>query len=124
MPILSEPETEEQLSQEDYSDVPNDEEFHSMADIYSYGQVMAYTLTGKMPWQGLDSLSLKGIHNLIQKDNRVEIPEQLSGQLIKDVIEKCRLEEPKKRPAAETLVMDYYSGKRRPLLFHQHYTEK
>ena len=94
-----------------------------MADIYSYGQVMAYTLTGKMPWQGLDSLSVKGIHNLIHKDNRVEIPEHFSGQLM-DVIENCRLEEPKKRPAAETLVMHYYSGKRRPLLFHQHYTEK
>ena len=123
MPILSEPETEEQLSQEDYSDVQNEEKFHLMADIYSYGQVMAYTLTGKMPWQGLDSLSVKGIHNLIQTDNRVEIPEHFSGQL-KDVMEDCRLEEPESRPAAETLVMQYYSGKRRPLLFHQHYTEK
>ena len=90
-----------------------------MADIYLYGQVMAYTLTGKMPWQGLDSVSMNGN----QKDNRVEIPEQLSGQL-KDVIQDCRLEEPEKRPAAETLVIHYYSGKRRPLLFHQHYTEK
>ena len=77
---------------------------------------MAYTLTGKMPWQGLDSLSVKGIHNLIQKDNRVEIPEHFSGQL-KDVIEDCRLEEPEKRPTAETLVMYYYSGKRKPLDF-------
>ena len=123
MCVLSEAETQEQLSQEDHSHVPNDEEFHLMADIYSYGQVMAYTLTGKMPWQGLDSLSVKGIHNLIHKDNRVEIPEHFSGQLM-DVIENCRLEEPKKRPAAETLVMHYFSGKRRPLLFHQHYTEK
>ena len=123
MPVLSEPETEEQLSQEDYSDVPNEEEFHLMADIYSYGQVVAYTLTGKMPWQGLNSLSVKGIHNLIQKDNRVEIPEPLNGQL-RNVIRDCRLEEPESRPAAETLVTHYYSGKRSPLLFHQHYTEK
>ncbi|XP_015762464.1 PREDICTED: serine/threonine-protein kinase CTR1-like isoform X6 [Acropora digitifera] len=104
-----EPETEEQLSQEDYSDVPNEEEFHLMADIYSYGQVMAYTLTGKMPWQGLNSLSVKGIHTLIQKDNRVEIPERLNGQL-RNVIRDCRLEEPESRPAAETLVMHYFSG--------------
>ncbi|XP_067019261.1 uncharacterized protein [Acropora muricata] len=104
-----EPETEEQLSQEDYSDVPNEEEFHLMADIYSYGQVVAYTLTGKMPWQGLNSLSVKGIHHLIQKDNRVEIPERLNGQL-RNVIRDCRLEEPESRPAAETLVTHYYSG--------------
>ena len=123
MPVLSEPETEEQLSQEDYSDVPNEEEFHLMADIYSYGQVMAYTLTGKMPWQGLNSLSVKGIHTLIQKDNRVEIPERLNGQL-RNVIRDCRLEEPESRPAAGTLVMHYFSGKKRPLLSHQHYSEK
>ena len=123
MPILSEPETEEELSQEDYTDVLNEEKFHLMADIYSYGQVMAYTLTGKMPWQRLDSLSVKGIYNLIQKNNRVEISEHFRGQL-KDVIENCRLEEPESRPAAETLVMHYFSGKKRPLLSHQHYTEK
>ena len=76
---------------------------------------MAYTLTGKMPWQGLNSVSVKGIHNnLIQKDDRVEIPEQLGGQ-IRDVIQDCRMKEPESRPTAEELVMHYYSGKRKPL---------
>ncbi|XP_044183686.1 uncharacterized protein LOC122964234 [Acropora millepora] len=103
-------ETEEQLSQEVYTDVLNDEMFHLRADIYSYGQLVAYTLTGKMPWQGRNSVSVKGIrNNLIQKDDRVEITEKLSGQL-KDVIQDCRLEEPEKRPTAERLVMHYYSG--------------
>ena len=78
--ILSETDTEaEQLSQEDYPDVPDNEKFHLMADIYSYGQLMAYILTGRMPWQGLDSLSVT--EGMIQKGDRVEIPEQLSGQL-------------------------------------------
>ena len=113
--ILSDGETEEQLSQEVYTDILNDEMFHLRADIYSYGQLVAYTLTGKMPWQGRNSVSVKGIDNdLIQKGDRVEIPERLSGQLM-NVIRDCRLEEPEKRPAAETLVMHYYSGRRRPL---------
>ena len=89
--------------------------FHLRADIYSYGQLVAYTLTGKMPWQGRNSVSVRGIaDDLIQKGDRVEIPERLSGQLM-NVIQDCRLEEPEKRPTAETLVMHYYSGKRRPL---------
>ena len=82
-------------------------------DIYSYGQVVAYTLTGKMPWQGRNSVSVKGIQsNLIQRDDRVEIPEELSGKL-RDVILHCRMEDPECRPTADRLVMDYFSGKKR-----------
>ena len=111
--ILSETDTEaEQLSQEDYPDVPDNEKFHLMADIYSYGQLMAYTLTGRMPWQRLDSLSVT--EGMIQKGDRVEIPEQLSGQL-RNIIPRCRKKKPKSRPSAKRLVMHYYSGKRRPL---------
>lgn len=96
----------------------NDENFHLRADIYSYGQVVAYTLTGKIPWQGRNSASVKVIHrNLIQKDDREEISkEEGSGRLtIMDVIRDCRLEKPERRPTAETLVARYYWGKRRPL---------
>ena len=119
--IVSDAETEEQLSQENNTDVLNDEMFHLRADIYSYGQLVAYTLTGKMPWQGRNSVSVKGIrNNLIQKDDRVEITEKLSGQL-KDVIQDCRLEEPEKRPTAERLVMHYYSGKKP--LHYNNYTQ-
>ena len=79
--------------------------FHLRADIYSYGQLVAYTLTGKMPWQRRNSVSVKRIHdNLTQKEDRVEIPEQLSGQL-RDVIQDCRLKELESRPTAERLVM-------------------
>ena len=89
--------------------------FHLRADIYSYGQLVAYALTGKMPWEGLNSVSVKGIDNdLIRMGDRVEIPEQLSGQL-RDIIQDCRLKEPESRPTAERLVMHYYSGNRRPL---------
>ena len=113
--ILLDAETEEQLSQEEYTNVLNDEMFHLRADIYSYGQLVAYTLTGKMPWPGRNSFSMEGIrNNLIQKEDRVEIPEKLSGQL-RDVIRDCRLKEPESRPTAEELVKDYYSGKRQPL---------
>ncbi|KAK2552329.1 Serine/threonine-protein kinase CTR1 [Acropora cervicornis] len=94
---------EEEFWEEVYTDILNDEMFHLRADIYSYGQLVAYTLTGKMPWQGRNSVSVKNINNdLIQKGDRVEIPERLSGQLL-NVIQDCRLEEPEKRPTAETL---------------------
>ncbi|XP_068751255.1 uncharacterized protein [Montipora capricornis] len=106
----SESESEEQLSQEDYPGNGEDEMFYLRADIYSCGQVVAYTLTGKMPWHGRNSVSVKGIqNNLIQKDDRVEVPEELGGQL-RNVIQDCRMSNPEERPTAEKLVMDYFSG--------------
>lgn len=106
----SESESEEQLSQEDYPGDLEDEMFYLRADIYSCGQVVAYTLTGKMPWHGRNSVSVKGIqNNLIQKDDRVEVPEELGGQL-RNVIQDCRMSNPEERPTAEKLVMHYFSG--------------
>ena len=68
--------------------------------------MVAYTLTGKMPWHGRNSVSVAGIQSLDQ----VEIPKELSGKL-RSVIDKCRLEDPQKRPTADRLVLDYFSGK-------------
>lgn len=88
----------------------DDELFYLRADIYSYAQVVAYTLTGNMPWQGRNSVSVQGIqNNLIKKEDRVELPEELGGVLRK-VVEDCRLENPAKRPTADQLVLEYFSG--------------
>ena len=107
----SEADIEEQPTEEDYTDELEDELFYLRADIYSYGQVVAYTLTGKTPWQGRNSVSVQGIqNNLIQKDDRVEIPEELSGKL-RDVIQDCRIDDPQLRPTADRLVLEYFSGK-------------
>ena len=98
--------------------------FSLRADIFSYGQVVAYTLTGKMPWHGLNSLSVAGIqNNMIQSLDQVEIPEELSGKL-RSVIHDCRLENPVARPTADRLVLDYFSGKGIILLilFYRHET--
>ena len=51
-------------------------------------------------------MSVAGIQSLDQ----VEIPKELSGKL-RSVIDKCRLEDPQKRPTADRLVLDYFSGK-------------
>ena len=113
----SESESEEQLSQEDYPGDLEDEMFYLRADIYSCGQVVAYTLTGKIHWHGRNSVSVKGIqNNLIQKDDRVEVPEELGGQL-RNVIQHCRMSNPEERPTAEKLVMHYFSGKKKLLWF-------
>ena len=88
-----------------------DELFYLRADIYSYGQVVAYTLTGNTPWQGTNSVSVLGIqNNLIKKEDRVELPEELGG-LLRKVIEDCRMENPEMRPTADELVSEYFSGK-------------
>ncbi|CAH3128426.1 unnamed protein product, partial [Porites lobata] len=99
---------------EDFTDSQDDELFFLRADIYSYGQVVAYTLTGKMPWHGRNSVSVEGIqNNMIQSLDQVEIPEELSGKL-RSVIHDCRLEDPQARPTADRLVLDYFSGDMNP----------
>ena len=96
---------------EDFTDSQDDDFFFLRADIFSYGQVVAYTLTEKMPWHGSNSLSVAGIqNNMIQSLDQVEIPEELSGKL-RSVIHDCRLEDPKERPTADRLVQDYFKGK-------------
>ena len=73
--------------------------------------MVAYTLTGKMPWHGQNTVSVAGIqNNMIQSLDQVEIPEELSGKL-RSVIHDCRLEDPKERPTADRLVQDYFKGK-------------
>ena len=79
--------------------------------MYSYGQVVTYTLTGKMPWHGRNSVSVEEIqNNMIQSLDQVEIPEKLSEKLT-SVILDCRLEDPQARPTADRLVLDYFCGK-------------
>ena len=68
--------------------------------------MVAYTLTGKMPWHGQNTVNVAGIQSLDQ----VEIPEELSGKL-RSVIHDCRQEDPKLRPTADSLVQDYFKGK-------------
>ena len=104
-------ETLEDQPTEDFTDSQDDESFFLRVDIYSYGQVVAYTLTGKMPWHGRNSVSVAGIqNNTIQSLDQVEIPKELSGKL-RSVIDECRLEDPQARPTADGLVKDYFSGK-------------
>ena len=72
--------------------------------------MVAYTLTGEIPWHGQNSVSVAGIqNNMIQSLDKVEIPEERSGKL-RSVIDECRLEDPQARPTADRLVLDYFSG--------------
>ncbi|XP_020605710.1 mitogen-activated protein kinase mpk-1-like [Orbicella faveolata] len=110
---VEEPVEEQPEKEEEYTDL-DDELFYLRADIYSYGQVVAYTLTGNMPWHGRNSVSVKGIqNNLVQKEDRVEIPEELTGKL-RNVIIDCRVENPELRPTADKLVLEYFSGDTNP----------
>ena len=73
--------------------------------------MVAYTLTGNMPWHGQNTVSVAGIqNNMVQSLDHVEIPEELGGKL-RSVIHDCRLEDPKERPTADQLVQDYFKGK-------------
>ena len=78
--------------------------------------MVAYTLTGKMPWHGRNSVSVEGIqNNTIQSLDQVAIPEELSGKL-RSVIHDCRLEDPQARPTADRLVQDYRYFKGKPII--------
>ena len=73
--------------------------------------MVAYTLTGNMPWQGRNSVSVKGIqNNSVQNEDRVKIPEEMTGKL-RNVILDCRVKNPELRPTADKLVLEYFSGK-------------
>lgn len=98
-------------TEEDYTDDQDDGRFYLCADIYSFSQVVAYALTGKMPWPGRNSVSVQAIrNNSIQRVDQVEIPEQLSGTCtLRDVIYKCR-SNPESRPTAVELVTKSFGG--------------
>ncbi len=71
-----------------------------------------------MPWQGRNSVSVEGIqNNLVQKEDRVELPDELTGKL-RNVIQDCRVENPEMRPPADKLVLEYFGGKWIPYLFY------
>ena len=64
-----------------------------------------------MPWPGRNSVSVIGIRkNKGQKEDRVKIPEELTGKL-RNIILDCRVENPERRPTADKLVSEYFSGK-------------
>ncbi|XP_073231373.1 uncharacterized protein [Porites lutea] len=111
---IEENEALEDQPTEDFTDSQDDELFFLRADIYSYGQVVAYTLTGKMPWHAQNTVSVAGIqNNMIQSLDQVEIPEELRGKL-RSVIHDCRLKDPQARPTADRLVQDYFKGDMNP----------
>ncbi|XP_020917157.1 uncharacterized protein LOC110254472 isoform X2 [Exaiptasia diaphana] len=91
----------------------SDEVFFLRADIYSYGQVIAYLLTGESPWQGHHTASVENLRNFIEKENKVNVPEKFGGPL-KQIIEACREENPEKRPTMQELIYNYFSTDSNP----------
>ncbi|XP_032239493.1 uncharacterized protein LOC116619161 [Nematostella vectensis] len=109
-------EYQEEYYQDDNARLPEDENFgfdedtfFLRADIYSYGQVLAYMISGTCPWAGRNSVSVVGIReNLFQQEDKVKVPPDLKGDLRK-IIASCRESDPAKRQTSKELVTRYFS---------------
>jgi hypothetical protein len=66
-------------------------------------------LTGDTPWPGRNSVSVADIREkAVVKEDKVVIPDELTGQL-KDIIKKCRDENPMNRPTVQDLVDTFFA---------------
>ena len=75
-------------------------------DIYSYGLVLIFMMTGEKPWSADES---HAVLDARQQTPEVEVPEKLKGPL-QQICEGCCASDPKMRPTAETVVTEHFQG--------------
>lgn len=103
---------DDKLYEESLDDEYYDESFYLRADIYSYGQVIAYLLTGEAPWRGRHTASVANLRQKFsERENKIMVSEELGRGPLKEIIDICREEDPKNRPEMKDLVYNYFSSK-------------
>ncbi|XP_033752711.1 carbon catabolite-derepressing protein kinase-like [Pecten maximus] len=87
---------------------------YQRGDMYSFGLVMAYTLTGVKALANISSsrLSSSESENDLEGDP-VELPKSLEGTL-RTIIETCVQQDPAVRKSASDLMAEYFSVDRNP----------
>ncbi|OWF54506.1 uncharacterized protein LOC110444378 [Mizuhopecten yessoensis] len=89
-------------------------EDYQRGDMYSFGLVMAYTLTGKKALANISSSRLSSSTPDSEPDSDpVELPKSLEGTL-RTVIETCVQLDPEARKSAKDLLTEYFSVDKNP----------
>ncbi|CAC5391057.1 unnamed protein product [Mytilus coruscus] len=90
-------------------------EDNKKADIYSFGSVLTFMLTGERPYDKISTDTLADSLNPTENIQFPDLPKTLTGHL-KDVIVKCHHENPSDRPTAKIILKDFFSSKNNPYL--------
>ncbi|CAC5380261.1 unnamed protein product [Mytilus coruscus] len=90
-------------------------EDYKRADIYCFGNVLTFTLTGEQPDDKISTETLANSLDLTEKISDLDLPKTLTGHL-NDVIFKCRRVDPKDRPTAKNILQDFFSLEKNPHL--------
>lgn len=82
------------------------------ADIYSYGMVVAFCLTGDSPWGDVKTTILSSCESWDPSVAKVSLPENLPFQdNIREIIELCYTDDPENRPeSAQDVVDRFFKG--------------
>lgn len=82
---------------------------HFKADIFSFGYVLAYTLTGKKPFSTRDTMSLCN-SSVISNIKPVSLEGVLENDPLKQSILACQNLDPSARPSAVEVMAEYFTG--------------
>lgn len=77
-------------------------------DVYSFAMLLYELLTNSIPWQGMDPMTV--ITNVVINKERPEIPED-TAEPLRDLIERCWAQNPKKRPTFAEIYKLFATGK-------------
>ena len=82
------------------------------ADVYSFGMITAYMLTGNKPWKGRRTFSINDArHYGLGGENMIELPASLAGDLL-PIITRCYHANRFERPSLQDLLNEYFQSKR------------
>jgi len=90
--------------------------FYLQADIYSYGMVIAFCLTGESPWGNVVTTILESGEEWNPDVAKVALPQHLPIEdYVRKIIEICYSEDTDTRPKAAQDVVDmFFKGKQNP----------
>ena len=76
-------------------------------DIFSYGLVLYYMITGNKPWAEQESRAVDGDRKEMVKP---ETPKNLSKGPLSDLYHSCLCCEPDERPSAAEIINEKFQG--------------
>ncbi|VDI59951.1 Hypothetical predicted protein [Mytilus galloprovincialis] len=90
-------------------------EDYKKSDIYCFGNVLTFMLTGERPYSKMSTNALYDIEDHTDNISTPDLPKTLSGHLMDAIIE-CHKEIPKERPKASNVLKDFFSLENNPYL--------